>query len=251
MFFTTENHTNQLLKIHVASGKNTGAHNMIISTFSNLIPSERFFRNPPGQEMRVVNSWSWPILSMYGISTYIWLIFMENVGIIYHTWILWVIFQGSTILNPSCGRQLIVYSSVLLRLPRVDATKYLTKIQGGKKGSKQDTSKLGALKYHAQNRLAPLKLMNSLESWGSGAWDHKFQWFGLNHWKREYHKAPAQDKAINAGLEIKRSEILHKFNMSNTGTWSFNNSGWITKSRGGKSQTVEFRGKHIYRIIAK
>ena len=110
---------------------------------------------------------------------------------------------------------------------------------------------LGALKYHAQNRLAPLKLMNSLESWGSGAWDHKFQWFGLNHWKREYHKAPAQDKAINAGLEIKRREVLHKFNMSNTGTWSFNNSGWITKSRGGKSQTVEFRGKHIYRIIAK
>ena len=30
-----------------------------------------------------------PIGSMYGIFTYIWLIFMVNVGEIYHTWILW------------------------------------------------------------------------------------------------------------------------------------------------------------------
>ena len=33
-----------------------------------------------------------PILSMYGIFTYIWLIFMVNVGkytVTYHTWILW------------------------------------------------------------------------------------------------------------------------------------------------------------------
>ena len=33
------------------------------------------------------------IISMYGIFTYIWLIFMVNVGIyIYHTWILWDIY---------------------------------------------------------------------------------------------------------------------------------------------------------------
>ena len=33
---------------------------------------------------------SWPIPSMYGIFAYIWLIFMVNVGKLYHTWMLWI-----------------------------------------------------------------------------------------------------------------------------------------------------------------
>ena len=40
---------------------------------------------------------SYPIGSMYGIFTYIWFIFMVNVGkytIIYHTWILWVLLMA-------------------------------------------------------------------------------------------------------------------------------------------------------------
>lgn len=40
---------------------------------------------------------------------------------------------------------------------------------------------LGAIKGHAQNRLAPSKLT----CWDSSAWGQEFEWSGLNHWKRE------------------------------------------------------------------
>ena len=48
------------------------------------------FERWPGQLMKTEGFLSAPnpIPSMYGIFTYIWLIFMVNVGI-YHTWILW------------------------------------------------------------------------------------------------------------------------------------------------------------------
>ena len=47
------------------------------------------------EEVAMGSSSICPIASMYGIFTYIWLIFMVNVGNIYHIWILWYIDQFS------------------------------------------------------------------------------------------------------------------------------------------------------------
>ena len=60
-----------------------------------------------------VDTWlkySFPIGSMYGICTYIWLILLVYVGInIYHTWILWVwdVADSKSIFAESSGQNLL------------------------------------------------------------------------------------------------------------------------------------------------
>ena len=60
------------------------------------------------EEVAMGSSSICPIASMYGIFTYIWLIFMVNVGNIYHIWILWYIDQFSL----GLGVQPICFSHV-------------------------------------------------------------------------------------------------------------------------------------------